>query len=78
MQLAEVSVRPVFNGTILSSLIGAVYQVTRERIRQIECKALRKMKQPTRQSALKNYEEVMDQSGPGALRASAGRGSTGM
>ena len=34
----------------------AVSQVTRERIRQIECKALRKMKQPMRQSALKDYQ----------------------
>lgn len=33
-------------------------QVTRERIRQIECKALRKMKQPMRQSALKDYERM--------------------
>lgn len=56
--------------------IGLRYKVTRERIRQIECKALRKMKQPTRQSALKNYEQVMDHSDQTPLRAGPGRAST--
>ena len=32
-------------------------QVTRERIRQIESKALRKLRQPQRQSVLSDYSE---------------------
>lgn len=31
-------------------------QVTRERIRQIESKALRKMRQPSRQGVLQDYQ----------------------
>jgi len=35
--------------------VGRVYNVTRERIRQIEAKALRKLKHPTRSKKLKEY-----------------------
>ncbi|MGV2720062.1 UNVERIFIED_CONTAM: sigma-70 family RNA polymerase sigma factor, partial [Klebsiella pneumoniae] len=35
--------------------VGKVFGVTRERIRQIEAKALRKLKHPTRARKLKNY-----------------------
>jgi len=35
--------------------IGTVFSVTRERIRQIEAKALRKLKQPSRNSILQDY-----------------------
>ncbi|MFC1767078.1 RNA polymerase sigma factor RpoD [Candidatus Margulisiibacteriota bacterium] len=35
--------------------VGKVYNVTRERIRQIEAKALRKLKHPTRSKKLKEY-----------------------
>jgi RNA polymerase primary sigma factor len=43
--------------------IGKQYKVTRERIRQIEAKALRKLRHPTRvrqlQGFLENSEEAM-------------------
>ena len=35
--------------------VGNVYKVTRERVRQIEAKALRKLRHPTRSRALKDY-----------------------
>lgn len=35
--------------------VGQIYGVTKERIRQIETKALRKLRQPFRQSLLKNH-----------------------
>ena len=35
--------------------VGKVYNVTRERIRQIEAKALRKLKHPTRAKKLREY-----------------------
>jgi RNA polymerase primary sigma factor len=35
--------------------VGAVFKVTRERIRQIEAKALRKLRHPTRSRKLKNF-----------------------
>ena len=37
--------------------VGQKFQVTRERIRQIESKALRKLKHPTRSKKLKDYLE---------------------
>ena len=37
--------------------IGVLFQVTRERIRQIEAKALRKLRQPSRNSVLREYLE---------------------
>lgn len=40
--------------------IGTVFSVTRERIRQIEAKALRKLKQPSRNSILQEYYESGD------------------
>jgi len=39
--------------------VGAFFNVTRERIRQIEAKALRKLRHPTRSRRLKGYVEVM-------------------
>lgn len=35
--------------------VGAVFKVTRERVRQIEAKALRKLRHPTRSRKLKNF-----------------------
>jgi RNA polymerase primary sigma factor len=35
--------------------IGQIFDVTRERIRQIEAKALRKLRHPNRNSVLKEY-----------------------
>ena len=45
------------NGAIPMSLkeIGELYNLTKERIRQIEKKAIERMKQPTRTQALKSY-----------------------
>ena len=37
--------------------VGHQYEVTRERIRQIEGKALRKLRHPTRKSKLKGFLE---------------------
>ena len=47
--------------------IGNIYQVTRERIRQIEAKALRKLRHPTRGRLLQGFLEVKDQ--PAELEA---------
>ncbi|KAL2631942.1 hypothetical protein R1flu_016628 [Riccia fluitans] len=38
--------------------IGHVFKVTRERIRQIEAKALRKLRQPSRNTALREYLDL--------------------
>ena len=40
--------------------IGKMYNVTRERIRQIEAKALRKLRHPTRASHLKGFLEIAE------------------
>jgi RNA polymerase primary sigma factor len=40
--------------------LGKQYQVTRERIRQIEAKALRKLRHPTRRSHLEGFLEVAE------------------
>jgi len=37
--------------------VGELFAVTRERIRQIEAKALRKLRQPLRSSKLKSFRE---------------------
>ena len=37
--------------------VGQEFQVTRERIRQIETKALRKLRHPTRSKKLKDFLE---------------------
>jgi RNA polymerase primary sigma factor len=37
--------------------VGAYFKVTRERIRQIEVKAIRKLKHPTRARKLKDFLE---------------------
>ena len=39
--------------------VGRSFAVTRERIRQIEAKALRKLRHPTRSRRLKGYVEMM-------------------
>jgi RNA polymerase primary sigma factor len=41
--------------------VGADFQVTRERIRQIEVKALRKLRHPSRARVLKNFTEGQNQ-----------------
>jgi len=38
--------------------VGTVFHVTRERVRQIEAKALRKLRHPTRSRRLRNFLEV--------------------
>ncbi len=38
--------------------VGKEFGVTRERIRQIEAKALRKLRKPTRSKRLKDFMEV--------------------
>ncbi len=38
--------------------VGSVFQVTRERIRQIEARALRKLKHPTRLRVLQSYRDL--------------------
>ena len=35
--------------------VGAIFNVTRERIRQIEAKALRKLRHPSRSKKLKDF-----------------------
>lgn len=40
--------------------VGAIFKVTRERVRQIEAKALRKLRHPTRSRKLKNFLEVVN------------------
>jgi len=40
--------------------VGKQYNVTRERIRQIEAKALRKLRHPTRKSKLEGFLETID------------------
>lgn len=35
--------------------VGSIFKVTRERVRQIEAKALRKLRHPTRSRKLKNF-----------------------
>ena len=37
--------------------VGKVFDITRERIRQIEAKALRKLRHPSRSKKLKDYLE---------------------
>ncbi|MBC7480906.1 MAG: RNA polymerase subunit sigma, partial [Rhizobacter sp.] len=39
--------------------VGRQFDVTRERIRQIEAKALRKLKHPSRTDKLRTYIEAM-------------------
>jgi RNA polymerase primary sigma factor len=41
--------------------IGTVYQVTRERIRQLEAKALRKLRHPTRMRHLRGFLETKEE-----------------
>jgi len=40
--------------------LGQIYKVTRERIRQIEAKALRKLRHPTRAFHLKGFLEAAE------------------
>ena len=38
--------------------VGTLFNVTRERVRQIEAKALRKLRHPTRSRRLKNFLDL--------------------
>ena len=49
--------------------VGRQFDVTRERIRQIEAKAIRKLKHPSRSDKLRTYAEALCSSG-----VSVGRG----
>jgi len=40
--------------------VGTIFNVTRERVRQIEAKALRKLRHPTRSRKLKNFSEMIN------------------
>ena len=44
--------------------VGREFGVTRERIRQIEAKAIRKLRHPTRVKKLGDYRELISMSGP--------------
>jgi RNA polymerase primary sigma factor len=50
--------------------VGQQFSVTRERIRQIEAKALRKLKHPSRSRKLRSFLDNECQSCPGSTRAS--------
>jgi len=39
--------------------VGAIFNVTRERVRQIEAKALRKLRHPSRSTLLKGYVDIL-------------------
>jgi len=41
--------------------LGNIYSVTRERIRQIEAKALRKLRHPTRARHLRGFLDIKEQ-----------------
>ena len=45
----------VFSAIDTLEEVGRVFKVTRERIRQIEAKALRKLRHPSRSKKLKDY-----------------------
>jgi len=53
--------------------VGKEFNVTRERIRQIEAKALRKLRHPSRSRKLKDYLDYA-WAGSGAGRGVAGEG----
>jgi RNA polymerase primary sigma factor len=59
--------------------VGRQFQVTRERIRQIEAKALRKMRHPTRIRQLHGFfdsDQAQEGSGPNEFMVGADRGKT--
>jgi len=47
--------------------VGSVFKVTRERVRQIESKALRKLRHPTRSRRLRTFLDMAVREGEGAL-----------
>jgi len=47
--------------------VGSVFKVTRERVRQIESKALRKLRHPTRSRRLKTFLDMTIKEGDGLL-----------
>ena len=53
--------------------VGKEFNVTRERIRQIEAKALRKLRHPSRSRKLKDYLTIVCNRRPGDRRKPAGR-----
>ena len=59
MKVLLVNGSPHKNGCIHAALeeVGREFNVTRERIRQIEAKALRKLRHPSRSKKLKDYLE---------------------
>ena len=50
--------------------VGAIFNVTRERVRQIESKALRKLRHPSRARKLQGYVDLRDGGAPQADRRS--------
>ncbi|WP_115017154.1 RNA polymerase sigma factor RpoD [Synechococcus sp. UW140] len=54
--------------------IGQIFDVTRERIRQIEAKALRKLRHPNRNGVLKEYIKIIAGSMANPLKPSGNRG----
>ena len=46
---------PTQNGQAVLEEVGKQFDVTRERIRQIEAKALRKLRHPSRSERLKSF-----------------------
>ena len=55
--------------------VGREFGVTRERIRQIEAKAIRKLRHPTRAKRLGDYRDLSYASGPDARAIRSSRGS---
>jgi hypothetical protein len=53
-----------------------LFAVTRERIRQIEAKALRKLRQPSRSGKLKSFREDLHEMTPEPVRAGSGSRGT--
>ena len=58
--------------------IGKQFKVTRERIRQIEAKAIRRLRSPTRQALLQEHSDALNDPGKRVhtVRRSRGRSMT--
>jgi len=57
--------------------VGQDFEVTRERIRQIEAKALRKLRHPSRAKKLKSFIDTLGQGGHGGSQTDNGGGDDG-